>query len=149
MPATPDDAALARLLDERAIDRLLSDYAEAIDRRRWDDLDAVFSHDAVIDYTASGGRRGTRDEIKTWLAEALASFAVTQHFVTNRRIDVEGDTAAASSCFFNPLGMPGDDAMAWVGGWYHDRLLRTPPGWRIIERVQELAWMHGLGDRRS
>ena len=48
----------SRTDDLHAIAALLDTYAHAIDTRDWVLLATVFSDDAVIDYTASGGPRG-------------------------------------------------------------------------------------------
>jgi hypothetical protein len=31
----------------------------------------------------------------------------------------------------------------FVGGYYLDKLTRTPAGWRISERFEQQAWMTG------
>ena len=43
------------LVDRLDIDDLLVRYATVIDERRWDDLDSVFTDDAVLDYRSAGG----------------------------------------------------------------------------------------------
>jgi hypothetical protein len=57
---------LARDIAE--IQKLLSAYAFAIDAREFDRLDDIFTHDAQVDYTATGGVAGDYSTIKTWLA---------------------------------------------------------------------------------
>jgi hypothetical protein len=42
-----------------------------------------------------------------------------------------------------------DGAVMFVGGAYRDQWLRTPVGWRIIERVQETAWTFGLPELKT
>ena len=127
-------------LDDRlAIDDLLTRYAVAIDRKQWDALDDIFTPDATLDYTSAGGIRGRFPEVKRWLEEVLTPFEVTQHFVVNRLIEVRGDEAGARSYFFNPMGSRG--SFFYVGGYYADHLRRTPAGWRIVERVEETAFM--------
>ena len=47
---------------------------------------------------------------------------------------------------FNPMGLPDDDGnltLFFVGGYYNDRCVRTPDGWRIAERMYEHAWLAG------
>ncbi len=41
----------AEISDRLEIQQLITDYSTAIDNRRFDDLDAVFTPDAYIDYT--------------------------------------------------------------------------------------------------
>ena len=139
-----DPGALA---DRLEIDDLLTRYAVALDTEQWDLLDTVFAADAAIDYTSAGGIKGTFPEVKKWLAETLAGFPVKQHLVTNKQVTLGGDEAKAFTYFYNPMGLPRKDGtvkLFFVGGYYHDRLRRTPDGWRIVERVEETAWMDGF-----
>jgi hypothetical protein len=48
----------ADISDRLEIQQPLVDYATAIDTQRFDDLDAVFTADAYIDYRAMGGIDG-------------------------------------------------------------------------------------------
>ena len=132
--------------DRLEIDDLLSRYTLAIDAKDFDALDAVFTPDALIDYTTSGGVKGAYPEVKAWLAKALAMFPMTQHLLGNKRVTLDGDTATSRTYFYNPMGAPkkgGGLQMFFVGGYYNDRLVRTPDGWRIAERFEETAWMDG------
>ena len=133
------DALFSRL----ETDDLLTRYATAIDSRDWDLLDEVFAPDAELDYRAACGIAGTYPEIKAWFAEVLPSlFEATQHFVVNRDVRIDGDTAAARSMFFNPNRMRVDGELRhfMCGGYYHDRLERRPEGWRIVRRVEDTTW---------
>src|SRR5262249_7746533 len=135
--------SVQEISDRLEIDALLSRYARAIDTLDWALLDTVFTPDATVDYTATGGIRGTYPEIRTWLAQVLPHFAVRQHFVTNREIVVEGDTAPSRALLFNPMGTRtagGGIDLFYVGGCYVDRLRRTADGWRIVERREEHGW---------
>ena len=134
----------AELADRIEIDDLLTRYATAVDTRDWDLYKSVFTADAVIDYTSSGGIRGALAEVTKWLSDALAGFSMSQHMVTNRDIRVAGDTATSRSYFYNPMGRTKRDgtlALMFVGGYYRDRLRRTDTGWRIVERIQDTAWL--------
>jgi hypothetical protein len=37
----------------------------------------------------------------------------------------------------------GGSDMLIVGGYYNDRFVRTRDGWRICERIEEMAFMDG------
>jgi 3-phenylpropionate/cinnamic acid dioxygenase small subunit len=139
-------SAIDDLLDRQAIEDVLKLYCTAIDSLDFALLDQVFVRDAVADYTSSGGIRGSLPEIQAWLAQALEPFSVVQHLVTNTRIELDGDEAHSTCSLFNPLGLPaegGTTAMLYCGGRYHDRLRRTPQGWRIVERVLETLYLDG------
>jgi 3-phenylpropionate/cinnamic acid dioxygenase small subunit len=133
---------LDQLADRLEIDDLLTRYATAIDTKTFDLLDDVFTPDAHIDYTSAGGIDGAYPIVKKWLAEVLPHFPAYQHLVGNRKVTLDGDTATAVSAFFNPM-VQADGSTFFVGGEYHDRLLRTPDGWRIVERIEKTVWTFG------
>jgi hypothetical protein len=138
------------LADRWAIDDLLTRYAQAIDTGEFDLLDTVFTADAVLDYTSAGGIRGTRDDVKAWLAKALAGLPVRQHLISNRAVTVDGDRATVRAAFFNPMLLPeADGASRWIpgGGYYNHRLVRTADGWRSVELIEEEVWRIGLDPR--
>jgi len=132
------------LADRLEIDDLLTRYSTLIDGRRFDELDQVFTDDAVLDYRSAGGIRGSFPEVRDWLASVLPLFTWTQHLVVNRAVEVtpDGTEAAARSLFHNPNGaeIEGRPWLFVVGGAYHDTLVRTAAGWRIRRRVEETLW---------
>ncbi len=141
-----DQSELRRIADRLEIEDLLHRYSTAIDTKDFALLDDVFTGDGVADYTASGGIRGTLPEIKEWLSAALSIFSVVQHLITNVRVEVSGDEASSECYLFNPLGWPageGRTEMLYCGGSYRDRLVRTPAGWRIRERVIRTLYLDG------
>ncbi len=137
----------ADVADRLAIDDLLTRYTMAVDDGEWDQLDTVFTPDAVIDYTSAGGIRGARDEIKAWLAKVLTAFPVRQHMIANKRVVIDGDTATVRAYFYNPMMLEvpdGSPRPAPGGGYYNHRLVRTPDGWRSVELIEEEIWRTGL-----
>jgi 3-phenylpropionate/cinnamic acid dioxygenase small subunit len=134
------------LADRLAINDLLVRYAWAIDSKDWDALDTVFTPDANIDYTATGGIAGTITEIKPWLAKSLAAFPATQHLLANSQVTIDGDTANARTAVYNPMGAAtreGPLHFFFMGGYYVDQMVRTADGWRIKQRVEHFVWMDG------
>jgi 3-phenylpropionate/cinnamic acid dioxygenase small subunit len=139
------------IADRIEIDDLLTRYATAVDTRDWDLYQTVFTPDAFIDYTSSGGIRGELAEVTKWLSDALSGFSMSQHLVTNRDIRVAGDTATSRSYFYNPMGRTKRDGtldLMFVGGYYRDQLRRTGDGWRIAERIQDTAWFSSSPGRQ-
>jgi len=136
---------LQEISDRLEIQELFVDYTQAIDRRNWDALDDVFTADAHIDYAATGGSSGDLPSTKAFLAQAMPMFKSFQHLVGTSKIVVDGDNATATSILHNPMVLPREDGPPrtfFVGVWYHDTLVRTPQGWRIKERVEELCYFH-------
>ena len=144
MPQHADDQArVGFLLDRIAIDDLLTTYTSAVDGHRWDDLDEVFTPDALIDYTASGGISGPYPEVKAWLAQMLPMFTGMQHLVTNAAVEIAGDVASVRASFLNPLLIAREGRPAWrmdLGGVYVHTLVRTEAGWRSRQLVEEILW---------
>lgn len=128
---------LAEISDRLEIQQLLVNYSTAIDRRRFDDLDRVFTPDAYIDYRAMGGIDGAYPDVKVWLAQVLPNFPAYFHMLANVDITLAGDTATSRSICFNPMKLDESGRVLFCGLWYEDELVRTPLGWRISRRVEE------------
>lgn len=134
---------LQAIADRLEIDDLLTRYATAVDTKDWELYATCFTPDAAIDYTSSGGIKGALPDVKAWLAQIMPTFPMTQHLVVNRVITISGDTAACRSCLFNPMGLSDESdglMLFFEGGYYRDKLVRTPDGWRICERIEESAY---------
>ena len=134
-----------RLLDRAEIADLLTRYTRAVDTGEIDGFDQVFTEDATIDYTASGGASGPLAEVKTWMAtEAIPLFAQTQHLVGQVELDFRGDDeAAATAYFWNPIriALPGAEPFDMeIGGLYEHDLVRTADGWRSRRLVEHVLW---------
>jgi len=135
--------------DQLALQRLVTEYAYAIDEREWHRLDQVFTPDAYIDYRAMGGIDGPYPRIKAWLPEALKPFPGYMHFIGNLWFHVVGDEAVGKVACLNPMRVPkpdGGDEMMLLGLWYHDRYVRTKAGWRISERVEKRSFDYNMPD---
>jgi hypothetical protein len=129
--------SLAEISDRLEIQQLLVAYSTAIDQRRFDDLDQVFTPDAYIDYRAMGGIDGRYPEVKKWLSEVLPNFPVYAHMLGNFDVRIDGDTASSRTICFNPMVLGGDkNQVLFCGLWYDDEFVRTPDGWRMSGRVE-------------
>lgn len=141
-----NDWSQESIVDRLEIEALVRKYAWAIDHRNFDELDDIFTPDAVLDYTTAGGIKGAYPEVKAWLAGVLPGFPAYQHLVTNTEVTLAGDLASARSAFYNPMGHDRPDktrAYFFCGGEYHDQLIRTESGWRISNRFEQTVWMDG------
>ncbi|MBS0604553.1 MAG: nuclear transport factor 2 family protein [Verrucomicrobia bacterium] len=130
---------IQEISDRFEIMDILTDYCTAIDEKRLAILDHVFTHDALIDYSKAGGPKADLQTIKKFLAQNLGDLP-RQHMISNFKIQIRGDLAEARCLCHNPLELPshGDVLeVAFWGLWYNDKLLRTPSGWRIKERVTQ------------
>lgn len=138
---------LQEISDRLEIQDLLARYCFAIDERDWDALDAIFTPEAEIDYSETGGASGSFAQIKAWLPGALARFPAFQHMVATTRLDITGDTATSRTILFNPMVIAdaaGQPQTFFLGLWYRDELVRTAGGWRIAKRYEEASWNHNV-----
>ena len=139
-----------RLLDRTEIVDLLTRYTRAVDTGEVDGFDRVFTEDATIDYTASGGASGPVAEVTSWLAtEAIPLFAQTQHLVGQVETEFTGDDEAhVTAYFWNPIRIqlpagpdgPVDPFDMEIGGLYEHDLVRTGDGWRSRRLVEHVLW---------
>lgn len=128
------------LHDKIEIYELLARYARGVDTKDWELYKSVFTPDAFIDYSSAGAATGPRDEVAAWLAEGLEPIGMTQHFVTNVEIDLDGDRAKVRAMFYNPMQLPGMTELSSCGGNYYHDLVRTPDGWKSERLVEENLW---------
>ncbi|MBX9896740.1 MAG: nuclear transport factor 2 family protein [Qipengyuania sp.] len=120
---------LDRLLAEREIERMIVDYAAASDAGEWGRVAAMYAEEGRMN------RPTAPDVFVEGRAAILAAFEarparVSRHIVANIQVDVAGDEASATSqiLLFTAAGQPP------LVGSYQDRLVRTPEGWRFVER---------------
>jgi 3-phenylpropionate/cinnamic acid dioxygenase small subunit len=139
--------SLQEMSDRLEIQDLFARYSFAIDDRDYDALDEVFTPDAMIDYTETGGAKGTVGQIKRWLPLAMERFPKFQHMVATTQLRLDGDRARSRTILFNPMvfrGADGGDQIFFIGLWYRDELVRTPAGWRISSRYEEMGYAHNV-----
>jgi hypothetical protein len=137
---------LQELADRREIEDQLVAYSYAVDFRCWDDLDQIFTADATLDFTATGGEKGDLPAIKAWFDTTLGMFAGYQHLIGNVRVSITGDTATSIAACHNPMWIDdhGRTRLLQVGLWYRDAWRRTSDGWCICAREQQKGYMHGM-----
>jgi hypothetical protein len=129
--------SLQEISDRLEIQQLLVDYSTAIDQRRFDDLDDVFTPDAYIDYRAMGGIDGAYPDVKAWLQQVLPNFPAYAHMLGNFAVTIYGDSASSRTICFNPMVLGGDQKQVlFCGLWYDDDFVRTRDGWRMTRRVE-------------
>ena len=139
---------LQEISDRLEIEGVLIRYTRAIDSGEWDLLDTVFTPDAEIDYTESGGIADTYPAVKPWLAEVLpAFFPKRMHSLAQIAVTFDGAEALATAYFHNPMPMDdgaGGTKVVEFGGLYHHTLVRTAGGWRSRKLHEEIVWKRGL-----
>jgi hypothetical protein len=136
-------ATLARMSDRDEIIDLAVRYTWALDTKDIEDLRNVFLSDATA--LLRGVECNGVDEIMARIGGAVLRLDRTQHLVGNHQVTVEGD-AGTHRCHLQSQhvreGTGGGDNFI-VGGYYEDRVVRTPEGWRIAHRLMQQTWSEG------
>ena len=121
--------------DRTRVVEVVNRYADCLDARDWDGLDAVFHPDAI------GVYGGYSLQGRTAIVRSIASFldhcGPSQHLLGNHAVTIEGDEAS-SRCKARVIHIGLGERAALEPyeaiGTYHDQLSRTSEGWRIITR---------------
>jgi hypothetical protein len=136
----------ARQGDILAIQELAVAYGFAVDDRDWPRWTALFTDDATLDYTHSGGIAGTIAEVAAWMPEAMPMFAWSLHSVLTHEIRFTDErTARGRVHLFNRNGVQWKDHLEFcdVGGIYHDEYRRTGDRWQFTRRVEQSHYIAG------
>jgi hypothetical protein len=118
-------------------------YTWALDTKHIDALDDVFRPDATA--LLRGVECVGRDQIKSRIGGAILRLDRTQHLVGNHQVTVDGDVGTHRCHLQSQHVLEGTDGgdNYIVGGYYEDRVVRTPDGWRIAHRVMQQTWSEG------
>ncbi len=129
--------------DRTEIIALLDRYAEALDQRRWELLDEVFSSDVEFDF--GEWRVNVLTDAVATIRSYLDGCGPTQHLLGNYRVQIDGDQAQSQvyvRAFHRGLGAAADKTYE-MGGEYDDFLRRTPSGWRSVKRTARVLFETG------
>lgn len=128
------------MADRLSVQQNVTDFADALDLKRWDLLDRVFAPDAVV---AFGGNPMRAAEAKAWLRGLYSAPALRAclHMVGNMHIRLMGDAAESLTRVFVPLELLSGEAarLGMNGVWYAWRHARTEQGWRIAGSLDRWA----------
>lgn len=133
------------IADRLEIEDVLIRYCYAVDDRDWDAYRKVFTPNAVIDDTVTGGVKSGVDEHVTYLTKALSKILISQHAISTTLIDLKGDEARVRTHCSCPMVVDlgeGKRQVFFQGLWYRNRLVRTHDGWKIKELLEEGYWIH-------
>jgi len=129
--------SLEEISDRLEIQQLLAAYATAVDGGRFEDVENLFTDDALIDLSATGGPYGPYGEVMSWMSETLRGFGGYMHVVSSTDLRLDGDAATARTACVNPLALDTDSkAVYLICFWYDDEFVRTGDGWRFRSRSQ-------------
>ena len=148
--------------DRLAIGDVLYTYAAGLDAQDWDLWRTAFADEITFDMSAVHGRPPITESIDktiSYIRIQFAGFEATQHMITNHRPTVDGDSARVlahmrAEHWVDPSLAPERDRYSMFG-YYDDRLVRTPDGWKLTDvqlnltrtegnpEVMAIAWRHG------
>jgi hypothetical protein len=128
------EAEIKRVVDERAIERLLLSYNRCHDDRLTKDLVALFTSDARL--KAMGKDIVGQEELAKFFGPQPETppRATGQHLLSNVLIDVDGDQARAVSDYTFVRRDASGVTSVVLAGRYLDVLVRTSAGWRFKDR---------------
>ena len=134
---------IKEISDRMELEKLVTDYATAVDCRNYYEFNNLFTVDAHIDYTAVGGISGNLQEIIIYLESALEFFPNYQHLISNISLDIKGNDATGRVMCFNPMQTE-DDKVFFLGMWYQDTYKKIDNQWFISSRIEESSWSHNV-----
>src|ERR1700761_3066509 len=129
------DSDIVAMLDERALTRLVADYAQAVDRLDEPLLRKVFAADAVLE--GPGWRFEGIEQICTIIPMMRDMFVSSWHATHQQTIALNGDQATGEVyCAGRHLQKGGyaENQVVTMIIRYQDAYARTPDGWRIARR---------------
>ena len=138
-PAPPDSFDPEHSRHRAAILDLMHAYAEVVDRRAWDGFSRIFTGDALL--LAEGYEFSGLEAIVAAM-RLNERYELTQHHVTNHRVELRGATAAAETyCLaVNIIADAGGRLREDMGIRYRDRLVLADGRWLIRRRDVIKDW---------
>lgn len=129
------EAQIGRLLEERAIERILFDYAYYLDMNMPEQMAELFVEDCEVSYAPNFGAKGLEAYKKT-LDGIGTFFRGTTHHVSNIAIDWVSDTEAtvrAVVLAVHRYTKERPDGILY--GQYHDVVVKEGGQWKFKTRI--------------
>jgi hypothetical protein len=134
--------------DKDQIIAAVNGIAMAADKHDWETCKHYFTDIPFIDYSSLSGQAGAAikvDELVTGWQEFLPKFRLTQHFITNHQISINGDKATCFSyvhaIHYLPYSRGGD---LWsVYGTYNHELVKIQNDWKVSSMTFNLLYQEG------
>ena len=122
-----------------AIQRLLSAYADAVNRRAWDEFGELFLEDAPIEIIPSAReplRLTGPEALGKFIGGAIEGYEFFQFVFLNSRLEIRPDDDSASGRNFMCELRQERDSGRWtqVFGIYYDRFRRIDGRWWFAHR---------------
>lgn len=129
-----DDAATRSVL---AVQRLQAAYGDAVTRRAWGEVAALFEPDAAVHIDTRTREPFTLDgptALVAFIERSLESFQFFEFAILNAVVDLDSEATASGRVYICELRH--DQAGEWTQayGLYRDRYARRAGEWRIADR---------------
>ena len=134
---------MAALEDEQSIHRLVSRYADAVNRRDEDAWRATWADDGVWYLPGRDAAEGVDNVVAQW-AGAMARIEWVVQLIYNGVVDVDGDSATGTWYLCEHLRFGADAGMFNIG-CYQDRYVKVNGDWRFAERHYTVLYNDGSG----
>lgn len=129
------EKALLRAADERAIERIVYDYAYYLDMNMPEKMIPMFVEDCEVSYAPNFGATGIEDYAKT-LDGIGTFFRATSHHVSNICIDFASDTEATVRAVVLAIHRYTKDRPDGIlYGQYHDIVVKVDGDWKFKTRI--------------
>lgn len=148
MAALSSANKLDELIAREEIRDLIYRYSHAIDRRDWAALDAIFWPDGQLEYGLYDDRAGGFTPVVQQVY-AETGIHITQHFIGNCILRVQGDTACGETYVQALHRVPngaGDYYDLLMASRYLDTFEQREGEWRIVFRKVAFDWLRQFAD---
>ena len=134
-----DTERLQALWDRTQIIELMHRYAAGVDSRDWVSLRAMFTDEIGAEMLGLDADLGipkvtTPERWIDTVSRGLAQYTVTQHSMSNHRIELNGDRALCVTYVVAQhfkQGEKNQQSIYAMGGYYSNEMVRTADGWKI------------------
>jgi hypothetical protein len=138
-----DQEKLQILFDRTQIGEAIHRYPVSIDSRDWKLFRSIFTDEIQVYLGPPTDKLNLRtvsaDKFTEQVTRIISRFAVTQHFLTDYHVEVNGNEAVCVSYMQARNFKPGQPT--WdMGGYYTYHLVRTGDGWKIPKYTLTVTW---------
>ena len=143
-----DQQKLQLLLDRADIAENVYLYATGVDSKDEKLFRSIWTDEITVDgvggpFGASNPATLSADKWARVIMRRIGTYSVTQHTLTNPRIEINGDEAVCvvymRARHFHPDWKNGDPVYD-MGGYYTFNLVRTPKGWKNRKYCLTVLW---------
>jgi hypothetical protein len=138
-----DSEKLQLLLDRAQVGEVIHRYPVSIDARDWKLFHSIFTDEIEVylgpPIEQPKFRAVSADRFAEQVTQVITRFDVTQHFLTDYHVEVNGNDATCVSYMqarHFKQGQPTWD----MGGYYTYQLLRVGDSWKIAKYSLTVTW---------